>query len=165
MPCCSPSGSSAAAHAAPQPALTGMLARHADSLLTFVGAARPVNPNYHITEVRVNTVSALDCGRLRESWQEIVLQVLDSPGSEDAPMTAGKLASILREALADIAIDPDAKLVVELSDGTEPIHLYTVAMAHPVAGALQVRLSARAATCKAVSRWTAANAGNGKRCC
>lgn len=165
MACCSPT---------PQPApttgvvttLPGSLVEHAAKTLAFDCPDRVVNAGFHITEIKRASIASLDCGRARDSWQEIIIQVMDVPGSSDSPLTAGKFGAIVAEALGKT--DPaGAAITVELSDGTDALRLYDVAAAHARDEAFVIRLHPRAARCKAAGRMPerASSPEAASRCC
>ena len=149
MACCSPAAASAPQ--ARQILLPNVLAENAGKRLEFECPDRPVNSGFHITEVKLATISSLDCGRAQQEWQEIIVQVMDIPNSSDAPLTVGKLANILAESLP-ATLSPQASFTVELSNGDEAIRLYEVSATYTRGDDFVVKLSQRRATCKAAQR-------------
>ncbi len=67
--------------------LLGFLAAHKDKPLVFFYDGRPVQPGYHVTEVKAGQFAALDCGANPESWTEIFVQLWDV--NEDRTPHAG----------------------------------------------------------------------------
>ena len=163
MACCSPATVPSAASSAPPAAWSATLAAHSDKRLVFECPDRAVNAGFHVTEVKLASVTALDCGRARTRWQEIIIQIMDVPGSTDGPLTAGKFAGIVSEAIG--AVDAaGAATVVELSDGVEALRLYDISAGISRGDDFVIRLSPRAAICKAAGR-VPAQPGVAARCC
>lgn len=142
--------------------ISRFLTENADQRLVFESPDRPVNPGFHVTEVKLAQISSLDCGRARQQWSEIVIQVMDVPGSTDEPLTAGKLARILAESLPANSAG-EATFTIELSDGRDTLHLYDVGATYTRGDDFVVQLAARHASCKAAGRSASVTAG--RSCC
>ncbi len=72
-------------------------------------------PGFHLTEIKLAGITSLDCGANRRDWREVSLQMLDANGG--APMTAGKLAGILRKGVAALPQITDLPVSIEFSPG------------------------------------------------
>jgi hypothetical protein len=153
--------------------LLGFLAAHNEKPLVFFYGGRAVQPGYHVTEVKAGQFSALDCGANPEAWTEIFIQLLDVNGDR-AHMLAGKFSAIIRKVTEHVALDPDAKLTFEVSDGSQPMQLYRAALPEIAGSEVHVDLSPRPASCKPRDRWLeqkqeasccSSSAKTGKACC
>lgn len=132
--------------------LLGVLAAHKDKPLVFFYDGRPVQPGYHVTEVKAGQFAALDCGANPESWTEIFVQLWDV-NEDRAHMPAGKFCAIIRKVTEHVALDDSAKLTFEVSDGVRPMQLHRAALPQTVGGEVHVELSPRPASCKPRDRW------------
>lgn len=145
-------------------ALLGFLASHKDKALVFSYGGNPVQPGYHVTEVKAGHFSALDCGANPESWSEIFIQLWDV-NEDRTHMPAGKFSAIIRQVTEHVALDPSAKLTFEVSDGVRPMQLHRAALPQIVANAVHVELSARPASCKPRDRWLVEEQKKAANCC
>lgn len=127
-----------------------------------------VQPGYHVTEVKAGTFSALDCGGNPEAWAEIFIQLWDV-NEDRGHMPAARFVAIIAKVIAHVALDMDAKLTFEVSDGIRPMQLFRASVPIIAATAVHVRLSARPASCKPRDRWLevqkASCCGGGKSAC
>lgn len=121
--------------------------------LVFVYEGRSVHPGYHVTEVKTGQFAALDCGGNPESWTEIFIQLWDVIDGDRTHMTAGKFAAIIRKVADHVALDPEARLTFEVSDGVAPMQLHRASTLDLKGGVLHVLLSPRPASCKPRDRW------------
>lgn len=144
--------------------LLDVLAGHPAGRLTFRYDGRTIRRGYHVTEVKAGQFAALDCGANAEAWTEIFIQLWDV---DDAPdqMTAGKFAKIIRKVTDHVALDMNARLTFEVSDGIGPMQLHQAA--GPVASddEILVDLSPRPASCKPRDRWLADQSRAASACC
>lgn len=118
-----------------------------DLPLVFIYDGRDLKPGYHVTEVKAGRFEALDCGANPESWTEIFIQLWDVAGDR-SHMTAGKLLKIIGKVGERVALDQNAKLTFEVSDGKRPIELYRAALPRIEGDLVRVELSPRPASCK-----------------
>lgn len=132
--------------------LLGFLASHRDKALVYFYDGRPVQPGYHVTEVKAGAFSALDCGANPESWTEVFIQLWDV-NEDRTHMPAGKFSAIIRKVTEHLALDPSAKLTFEVSDGIRPMQLHRAALPEIVGGEVHIQLSPRPASCKPRDRW------------
>ncbi|QPC91965.1 DUF6428 family protein [Mesorhizobium sp. INR15] len=144
-------------------ALLDFLAGHKDKPLVFFYDGRPVQPGYHVTEVKAGQFAALDCGANPESWSEIFVQLWDV-NEDRTHMPAGKFSAIIRKVTEHVGLDHAARLTFEVSDGVRPMQLYRSALPQTVDGAVHVELSPRPASCKPRDRWLAEEK-KAKPCC
>ncbi|MGM4986632.1 DUF6428 family protein [Rhizobium sp. 11_C7_N12_5] len=135
--------------------LLNTLAGAKDSPLIFYYDGRPVNPGYHVTQVKAGQFSALDCGANPEAWTEIFIQLWDIDEDDRTHMPAGKFYAIIRKVTEHVQLDGSAKLTFEVSDGVQPMQLYCAGVPVLRAGAVHVELSPRPASCKPRDRWLA----------
>ena len=144
--------------------LLGLLSAHADKSLVFSCDGNALRPGYHVTEVKAGRFDALDCGANPESWTEVFVQLWDA--NEDRPhLQAGKFTAIIGKVTQHVGLDHAARLTFEVSDGVRPIGLYRAALPRIVAGAVQVELSPRPASCKPRDRWLEDQRKAAQACC
>lgn len=144
--------------------LLGFLAAHRDKPLVFFYDGRPVQPGYHVTEVKAGQFAALDCGANPESWTEIFVQLWDV--NEDRHyMTAGKFSAIIGKVTEHVALDPSALLTFEVSDGVRPMQLHRASLPSVVGAEVHVELSPRPASCKPRDRWLDEQKKTTAACC
>jgi hypothetical protein len=136
---------------------------HATTPLVFSYDGRPIQPGYHVTEVKAGQFAALDCGGNPEAWSEIFIQLWDIVEAGRTHMTAGKFAAIIRKVSEHVRLDPGARLTFEVSDGIAPMQLHCAGSPSLSAGVLAVALSPRRASCKPRDRWLEAQ--NASACC
>lgn len=141
--------------------LLSVLAEHKDKALVFTYSGRPVQPGYHVTEVKAGEFSALDCGANPESWTEIFIQLWDV-NEDRTHMPAGKFSAIIRKVSEHVGLAPSAKLTFEVSDGVAPMQLYRASQPSISSEMVRIELSPRPASCKPRDRWLAEQAA---ACC
>ncbi|WP_018428804.1 DUF6428 family protein [Hoeflea sp. 108] len=144
--------------------LLGFFACHPKHRVTFRYDGRTARPGYHVTEVKAGAFAALDCGANPESWDEIFVQLWDVDDSPEQ-MTAGKFSAIVRKVTEHVALDMDARLTFEVSDGILPMQLHRAAAPEAVEDEIVVELSPRPASCKPRDRWLAEQSKSASGCC
>ena len=144
--------------------LLGFLAAHKDKPLVFFYDGHPVQPGYHVTEVKAGQFAALDCGANPESWTEIFVQLWDV-NEDRTHMLAGKFSAIIRKVTEHLGLDPTAKLTFEVSDGVQPMQLHRAALPEIAGNAVHVELSPRPASCKPRDRWLEEQKQASTSCC
>ncbi len=120
--------------------------------LTFRYDGQLIRSGYHVTEVKAGQFAALDCGANPEAWTELFVQLWDVDDSA-RQMTAGKFNAIIRKVADQVALDGNAKLTFEVSDGVRPMQLHRAAALTVAHGEVVVELSPRPASCKPRDRW------------
>ncbi len=127
--------------------------RQPSTPLVFFYDGRAIRPGYHVTEVKAGQFAALDCGGNPEAWSEIFVQLWDIVEGDRTHMTAGKFAAIIRKVSEHVALDHDARLTFEVSDGVAPMQLHRAGSPGLRDGVLAVPLAPRPASCKPRDRW------------
>lgn len=143
--------------------LVGHLDDHKEKPVVFFYDGKAMETGYHITEVKAGKFEALDCGANPESWTEIFVQLWDV-NEDRSHMAAGKFSAIVRKVSEHLALDHNAKLTFEVSDGVRPMQLYRAALPDIVGGEVHVQLSPRPASCKPRDRWLAEQEKAGACC-
>ncbi|MFP5076645.1 DUF6428 family protein [Rhizobium sp. YIM 134829] len=128
--------------------LTSALAAAPQRPVLFQAEGRRIRPGYHVTEVKAGAFSALDCGGNPALWSEMIVQLLDGEGDGEGAMTAGKLIAILDRVADHVRLDGSAQLTFEVSDGRDPIRLFSGATVTRIGDGLVVDLQPRPAQCK-----------------
>ncbi|MGM4931382.1 DUF6428 family protein [Tardiphaga sp. 619_E2_N8_5] len=121
--------------------------------LVFTYSGHSIQAGYHITEVKAGAFSALDCGGNPEAWSEIFVQLWDIVEGDRTHMTAGKFAAIIRKVSDHVALDINARLTFEVSDGIAPMQLHCADTPRIQGDVLTVALAPRPASCKPRDRW------------
>lgn len=116
--------------------------------LIFHYAGRPIGGGYHVTEVKAGQFSALDCGANPEAWSEIFVQLWDIEEDQQTHMKASKFAAIIRKVAEHVGLDSSAKLTFEVSDGVQPMQLFSADFPEVDGQEIKVELAPRAASCK-----------------
>ena len=145
--------------------LLDMLAAHGAQPLVFHYEGAAIRPGYHITEVKAGRFSALDCGANPEAWDEIFVQLWDVEEGDRGHMSAGKFSAIIRKVSDHVALDGAARLTFEVSDGIQPMRIYSAGAPVLEDNALHIHLAARPASCKPRDRWLAEQAVPAKSAC
>lgn len=145
--------------------LLGFLAEHSNRPLVFLYDGKPVRAGYHVTEVKAARFSALDCGANPEAWPEIFVQLWDVDEDARQHMPAGKFKAIITKVSDHVALEADARLTFEVSDGVAPMGLYKAGSPEIVDGRVHVALAPRPASCKPRDRWLESQCRNGVGCC
>ncbi len=130
------------------------LERHRDRRLAFGAGDAGVAPGYHVTEIKVTTVHAVDCGGRSTQWNETTVQ-LWSPGAAHRGelMAVPKFLDIYDRVGRLVPIDDHARVRVEYGAPGEPAIAYVVTDVVTREGdVLDVRLAAPAVACKARDR-------------
>lgn len=112
-------------------------------------AGRGIRPGYHVTEVKAGAFVALDCGGNPDRWHETILQIEDlgPEGAQDF-MSVGKFRAILARVGGRIALDPEARLTIELGPPGAPMQVFDPDRLEATAGRVVLSLAPRPAICK-----------------
>lgn len=114
---------------------------------------RSINPGYHVTEVKHASVSSLDCGQGSDSWEEIVIQLLDgSPTSVAGHMSGNKFLSIVQAATGVLPIEKNPKLYFEYSPENRVVRKLIVDSITTIGNSTTIQLAGEAPRCKAFER-------------
>jgi hypothetical protein len=135
-------------------ALLAALAPYRNKTLAFEFEGRPIQPGYHVTEVKTAEFRGLDCGANREAWPETFIQLWDIPEETGKPpMTVAKFLAIMEKFGSSIPFAPDGKLTFEVSDPGSAMRLYAYAGIESSSDRVLVSLEPRPASCKPRDRW------------
>lgn len=117
--------------------------------LVITYAGRSIRPGYHVTEVKAGAFVTLDCGGNPDRWHETILQIEDlgPEGAQDF-MSVGKFRAILTKVAGRIALDPEARLTIELGPPAAPMQVFDLDRLEATAGRVVLSLASRAAICK-----------------
>jgi hypothetical protein len=146
--------------------LLAALRPHPGLRLVFAYDGRDTSPGYHVTELKYGAFSGLDCGANPESWREMFVQLWDiAPEPGYAPMTAGKFLAIMRKFMGDVAVDPEARLTFEVSDGVRAMQLFAATGIDAGGDAVRVALTQVPSSCKPRDRWLEQEKSPAAACC
>ncbi|EOQ90146.1 hypothetical protein LEP1GSC202_0492 [Leptospira yanagawae serovar Saopaulo str. Sao Paulo = ATCC 700523] len=107
-------------------------------------------PNFHITEFKLATIEAVDCGGNLDSWKEIILQVLEPKEKEEnESLNLGKIGNIYSKVSKAITIPDDAILRIEFGNQTTAMRQFFVSDAQIDGSAFVIHLKDGATECKA----------------
>jgi len=96
-----------------------LLKLHQDKYLLFeYTAGQFVGANYHITEVKHNTIESVDCGARMDAWNETTIQLWESPDElgKTEYMLVDKASSILKRVGRMRSYDGNAEVKIEYSN-------------------------------------------------
>lgn len=76
-----------------------------------------VKQEYHITEIKLATINAVDCGAKADNWKEIILQLVEPQQvSSEVQLTAAKALKIIDKVEAVLSLDTDAIVKIEFGN-------------------------------------------------
>ena len=107
-----------------------------------------VRAGYHVTEVLATTVRAVDCGGRVDTWDEVVLQVLDEQDPNARAMTGTRFAGIVRKVQRALAFSPDAPVLVEWGRPGEAARRFDLVGMDARDDGLTLRLGQHTTRCK-----------------
>ncbi|RLD27428.1 MAG: hypothetical protein DRI70_04535 [Bacteroidetes bacterium] len=93
-----------------------LLKSHQDKYLLFeYTAGQLAGANYHITEVKHNTIESVDCGARMDAWNETIIQLWESPDElgKAEYMSVDKTLSILKRVGQMRSYDGIAEVKIE----------------------------------------------------
>ncbi len=147
--------------------MAGLLAAlepHGSKALIIEYGGRVIRPGYHVTEVKAASFETLDCGGNPDQWRETILQVEDSgPDGETAFMSASKFRNILAQIGSKIALDPGARVTLEVGPPGEAMQVFDVSALMASGAGVILKLAGRSAICKPRHREASSNSAEG--CC
>jgi hypothetical protein len=119
--------------------LKTLLAGHPESTLRFIlPGGRPIEPDFHVTEVGHLARNFMDCGGTVRRSEACLLQVWRAADDEDHRLKAGKLAGIL-EMAGRLVASGDLEVQIEYEDGV--VSQYPVVGFEPAPGELVFKLA------------------------
>lgn len=107
-----------------------------------------VRDGYHVSEVLATTVRAVDCGGRVDSWDEVVVQILDEVDADARTMTGAKFAGIVRKVHRTLGFSLDAPVLVEWGRPGEAARRFDLVALAQSDDALTLHLGIHAAQCK-----------------
>lgn len=135
--------------------LTAAIESESDLALKFYFDGSPINPGYHVTEVRHATINSIDCGKnsKTEQWEEITVQLLDGlPNSEQGHMPASKFQAIVVAAMKSLPADRSSYLFFEFAPNNGPIRKLSIESIEQTNSEIAVSLGSERAVCKPFQR-------------
>ena len=147
-------------------AVLDALAPHGSRRLIIRYDGGPVQPGYHVTEVKAGSFVTLDCGGNPDAWQETILQVEDLPASAEKPahMEVGKFLAILEKVAARVSLQRESRLTFEVGPPGRPMQVFDVEAIRIEATQAFIELGPRPAICKPRHR-AAQEAVKANACC
>jgi len=118
----------------------------AEAPLLFLTDEGEITGGYHVTELKLAHVTAIDCGARRSDWAEATLQLLDGHGG--AHMTVGKFNVILAQSIRHVDGLGDAPLRVEFAHGNTDLRLLEIGAPVRRGQKVTIPLGAAHAVCK-----------------
>lgn len=129
--------------------LLAALAPHADKALVILYGGRTIRPGYHVTEVKAGAFVALDCGGNPDRWNETILQVEDlGPDGVTEFLSVAKFRGILEKVAAKIALDPNARITVEVGPPGLAMQVFDIGHMTVSGAQILLTLAHRPAICK-----------------
>lgn len=129
-----------------------LLAEHSEKRLNFEYApGHFIGKGFHITEIKNNTIEAVDCGGRADSWCETIIQLWEDSGKAQPQenMTAYKALSILKKVDAIRKMNRDAVIRFEYGNANLPMAQFFVIDVHWNQRELVVKLASGKTDCKA----------------
>lgn len=137
--------------------LSGFLARLEEldgAELVFVTGDTPINPGYHVTELKSSAVNSIDCGRNETQGLETAVQLLDGgQGGDDERMTPEKFAKIAKFSATRIPALADGELFFEYAPGNGPMLKWRAGNVDKRSGNIEVSLTEVKAACRPFQLW------------
>lgn len=144
--------------------LLAALAPHDDKALVIRYGDRTIRPGYHVTEVKAGSFVTIDCGGNPDTWRETILQVEDlGPDGAQEFMSVGRFRTILDKVAAQIGLDRDARLTLEVGPPETAMQVFDIDSLRIDSDRMHLSLAARPAICKPRHRQSIEAQGAG--CC
>lgn len=121
-----------------------------DAPLIFELGQTRIGSGYHITELRLARVEAIDCAAQRANWSSATLQLLD--GQDGAYMAVGKAARIIAQSVSAIPGLGAVEAQIEFSPGNRGLGIYGLDMPELQGDTAIARLLPLSATCRPSER-------------
>lgn len=135
-----------------------LLTENRDLKLQFLHSDNlPVRGGYHITEIKQNQITSVDCGGTLNAWTEIVVQVVE-PGlaTGEEPMAVLKAMKIVHVVENQLPLPGKAEVKIEFGNADTPVQQMPVSGIETDNENLWVSLVPDQTQCKA--------AGEGQKC-
>lgn len=128
-----------------------LLAEPEDSALIFEVDGQDIRAGYHVTELGVAEVNAIDCGGRKRHWREAHLQLLDGPANAPTAqehMSVGKFRDIVTKATRGLGLGGDFPVTVDFGLGNGPMLAHDIStVKRSTSGDVRVSLTPRQAMC------------------
>ena len=112
-----------------------------------------VDGSYHITEIKQAQIVSVDCGGKMNSWNEVILQLLEPElNSNQEAMQVNKALKIINTVEATLALHPNATTKIEFGNAVFETRQMLIAEITKDGTNLVVVLSADKTQCKALDR-------------
>ncbi|GAB3647818.1 DUF6428 family protein [Echinicola sediminis] len=112
-----------------------------------------VRDDFHITEIKNVSFDTVDCGGVRNQWQETHVQLWENTTLEPDHQVNGQKALKIFQVVENVRPTfQDMEIKFEYGNSTFPTSILTVAEIIPAENSLTVKLFETVATCKAKDR-------------
>lgn len=105
--------------------------------------------DYHITEFKLAQINSVDCGGNVDSWNEMLLQILEPAKENKEPMAVEKVLSIISKVSEKIQISANSILRIEFGNSNVSMSQFFVETIGVTESSLVVYLKEGATECKA----------------
>lgn len=150
------------------PSFLTAIGRDANAALVFNAGGPAIKPAYHVTEIKLANIRAVDCGRVESEWTETIVQLLDGPDGSVAPdaewMSAGKFTGIAEASVDGLADPMDGELFFEFAPDHGVLQKLSVGSIEQTNEGWVVQLEPVTAVCKPMQRMSVARPGSGGCC-
>ncbi|MEE9347139.1 MAG: DUF6428 family protein [Robiginitomaculum sp.] len=144
------------------------LSENPDAALVFITEGRRIQPDYHVTEVKLASVRAMDCGRKVAQWNEVLVQLIDGPQEQSQSaefMSSKKFTSIAMASQNALSGEDDAALYFEFAAENLGMRKWSITGIAEKNGETLVQLTAVTAACKPAQRFAKSPKPQKAKCC
>lgn len=129
--------------------LIDLLSNQSDTPVRFFLDGVSINQGYHLTEVKHASIKSMDCGRRTDSWEEILIQLLDGPAdSTEGFMSASKFVAILSATLESFTMQSAPVLFFEFTPENGPLLKLSIVSIECNDQEVSIQLTHETAVCK-----------------
>ncbi len=132
----------------------------ADAPVVFMTNQGEISGGYHVTELKLASITGIDCAARQAEWTEASIQLLDGGGG--VHMNVGKFSNILGQSKSHIKGLGKADMHFEFAHNNAGLQRYNMQSSVESNGRVEIHLDTQRAVCKPALE-LASNGGSG--CC
>lgn len=111
-----------------------------------------VKASFHITEIKLASITSVDCGGVLNKWDEVIVQLWEPEKPAERSMKVEKALSIINTVESKLTLNPDAVVKVEFGNDELDARLMYPAEFLIDGGNFIITLSPDFTQCKATGR-------------